>query len=338
MAPSNPFDMDAWTNPYTPRPPFRLLPAPIARFFGYRSPKGTPPQPHVLIVWAFCFIGAFAGVSLIEGVYLHLPHLDGHQVPVIIASFGASAILSYNTIESPLAQPRNLVFGHFLSALIGVSITKLFHHLPYAEFDKLRWLAGSLSVAAASVVMSMTKTVHPPAGATALLCATSAEITELGWWYLALVLLGCMLMLASALIINNVARRYPVYWWTPADLQAVHEQKRDYKDVETASQAAIKDEEAEKEEQAKQKLRKFSQSEGAANSSSEDVVETLQDKVLRAREHRIILETGRIVVPDWMQVDDWELSILETLQQRLKNGPEVRTSQDKVSRTSSRGR
>lgn len=331
MAPSNPYDMDAWTNPYTPRPPFRLLPAPIARFFGYRSPKSTPQQPHVLVVWASCFIGAFAGVSLIEGVYLNLPHLEGHQVPIIIASFGASAILSYNTIESPLAQPRNLVFGHFLSALVGVCITKLFHLLPYSEFDKLRWLAGALSVGAASVVMSMTKTVHPPAGATALLCATSSEITELGWWYLALVLLGSMLMLVSALIINNVARRYPIYWWTPANLQAIHDKKHDFKDVEKASQVA-KEEAAQKkkDEAARQaKLRGFFQSEGDANSSDEVIAPAPQDKILRAQQHQILLGTERIVVPDWMRVDDWELSIFETLQQRLKSGPDSDSEREK---------
>ena len=318
MAPSNPYDMDAWTNPYTPRPPFRLLPAPIGRFFGYRKPDSKPQQPHILIVWAFCFLGAFCGVSLIEGVYLNLPRLDGHVVPVIIASFGASAILSYNTIETPLAQPRNLVFGHFLSALVGMCITKLFELLPSAEFDKLRWLAGSISVGAASVVMGMTKTVHPPAGATALLCATLPEITELGWWYLALVLLGCMLMLVSALIINNIARRYPIYWWTPADLSALKEKKNATKDVEKASEA-IKREETQKAEE--QKARNFSQSEGDAGSATEQGSDNVQDRVLRAREHQLLIETHRIVVPDWMKIDDWELSILETLQQRLNHGP-----------------
>jgi hypothetical protein len=318
MVPSNPYDMDAWTNPYTPRPPFRLLPSPIARFFGYRAPNSKPQQPHILIVWAFCFIGAFAGVSLIEAVYLHLPHLDGHTVPVIIASFGASAILSYNTIETPLAQPRNLVFGHFLSALIGVCITKLFHLLPYSEFDKLRWLAGSLSVGVASVVMGITKTVHPPAGATALLCATLPEITELGWWYLALVLLGCMLMLVSALIINNIARRYPIYWWTPADLSALKKKKKDANDVEKATEA-VKEDEAKKAEQ--DKIRNFSQSEGDGGSSTEASRNNVQDRVFRAREHQILIESHRIVVPDWMHIDDWELSILETLQQRVDHGP-----------------
>lgn len=261
---------------------------------------------------------------LLEGVYLNLPLLDGHKVPIIIASFGASSILEYNTIEAPLAQPRNLVFGHFLSALIGVSITKLFRLLPYADFDKLRWLAGAISVGVASVVMGITKTVHPPAGATALLCATEAAITELGWWFLALILLGCMLMLVSALLINNLIRKFPIYWWTPADLEAIKKDKRGQGDVEKASQAA------KEEEQKKESERNLSaSSETEVASSKQDGDELAATKtgqpsqnVLATKEHQIVIDNEKIVIPDWLKADEWELQILGILQQRLKNGPQ----------------
>ena len=243
------YDIDTYLNSFVPSNPLHHLPYPVAHFFGVRSSKYPQfqKQPHILLVWLWCFLAAFLGVALIEGVFLNLPLLGGHQVPVIIGSFGAAAILEYNTIESPLAQPRNLVVGHFLSALVGVSITKLFLLLPEARFHSLRWLAGALSVGTASVIMAMTKTVHPPAGATALLCATSAELTTLGWWVLALILLACMLMLVSALLLNNIFRRFPIYWWTPADLTEAHKQRwtadKGRKDVEKASQAMKEKEE-----------------------------------------------------------------------------------------------
>ena len=95
---------------------------------------------------------------------------------------GASAVLVYGAIESPLAQPRALLGGHFIASLIGVCITKLFSLLHDEQrFDELRWLAGSLSTATAIVAMQITETTHPPAGASALLAAVSPEITELGW-------------------------------------------------------------------------------------------------------------------------------------------------------------
>lgn len=95
---------------------------------------------------------------------------------------GASAVLVYGAIESPLAQPRALLGGHFIASLIGVCITKLFSLVHNEQrFDELRWLAGSLSTATAIVVMQITETTHPPAGASALLAAVSPDITELGW-------------------------------------------------------------------------------------------------------------------------------------------------------------
>jgi CBS-domain-containing membrane protein len=67
------------------------------------------------------------------------------------------------SIQSPLAQPRNLVGGHVLSALVGLRFIKLF-----------RILSGSapLAVAFSIVLMQYTKTLHPP-GATALIAVSS---------------------------------------------------------------------------------------------------------------------------------------------------------------------
>ncbi len=231
--PGRPFDIDNYLNPYIPRNPTYLLPTWLSFWFGYRAPRSSPtstpsPRPfHTLTLYMSVMIGAFCGVAIIESVFRALPPLSGHAVPIVIASFGAAAILEYNTVESPLSQPRNLVFGHFLSATVAVGITKLFEHLPPQRFDDLCWLAGALAVGVASMIMSFTKTVHPPAGATALLAATSVEVQELGWWLLPLVLLASMLMLTSALVLNNVAgRRFPVYWWTPVDLKALREERR----------------------------------------------------------------------------------------------------------------
>lgn len=106
--------------------------------------------------------------------------------------------------------------GHFLSALTGLCITKLFRLLPTTvRFQSLRWLAGSLSTATAIFIMQITKTTHPPAGATALLVAVDDRIYALGWYYLPVVLLSSTMVLVSAMLVNNVQRRYPTFWWEP---------------------------------------------------------------------------------------------------------------------------
>lgn len=128
---------------------------------------------------------------------------------------GASAVLVYGAIESPLGQPRALIFGHFFSALVGVCITKLFSLVSAAKFESLRWLAASLSAAIATVVMQITETTHPPAGATALLPAVDEAVWEISWYYLPIVLLSSVIILFVALVVNNIQRRYPTFWISP---------------------------------------------------------------------------------------------------------------------------
>ncbi|KAJ5718768.1 hypothetical protein N7488_004414 [Penicillium malachiteum] len=198
-------------------PPSRLsrLPRWISHWLGYR-PEAPKPLPQYQIA-AWSFVTAFCGLSVIQGLFNYSEYFLSRQVPGIIASFGASAVLVFGAIESPLAQPRALVFGHFLSALIGVCITKLFSLMPdHARFESLRWLAASLSTAVAIVVMQLTGTTHPPAGATALLPATNDEVWELSWYYLPIVLLSSTLLLCCALLMNNIHRRYPAFWIAPS--------------------------------------------------------------------------------------------------------------------------
>jgi CBS-domain-containing membrane protein len=70
------------------------------------------------------------------------------------------------------------------------------------KFNSLRWLAASLSSAVA-------------AGATALLPAVDEAVWALSWYYLPVVLLSSTMILAVALIVNNIQRRYPVFWISP---------------------------------------------------------------------------------------------------------------------------
>jgi len=193
---------------------FENWPTWLSRWFGYRAPGAALPSKTNYVVWIWSFIGAFGGLSVLQAVFINAEYFVQRKVPPIIASYGASAVLVYGAIESPLAQPRALLGGHLIASFIGVSITKLFSLVHNEQnFDELRWLAGSLSTATAIVVMQITETTHPPAGASALLAAVSPEITELGWYYLPIIMLSSTLMLAVALLLNNIQRRYPQFWF-----------------------------------------------------------------------------------------------------------------------------
>ncbi|KAF9486130.1 HPP-domain-containing protein [Pholiota conissans] len=197
-------------------PPSRLsrLPPQLSRWLGYRS--GPVPKRPDYIVYLWSFIGAFGGIALIQAVFGQAQYFIERGVPSIVASYGATAVLIYGAVDAPLAQPRGLFGGHFVGALTGICITKLFHLLPTEErFQSLLWLAGSLACATSVVLMQVTGTTHPPAGATALLAAVNTDIRDMGWYYLPVVLLSSTLALAVALITNNIQRRYPVFWFQP---------------------------------------------------------------------------------------------------------------------------
>ncbi|PPR06018.1 hypothetical protein CVT26_007497 [Gymnopilus dilepis] len=190
------------------------LPQWVSHWLGFRA-HPQAPKPHY-VVWIWSFIGSFCGISLIQAVFGQARYFVQRGVPSIVASYGASAVLIYGAVDVPLAQPRALVGGQFLGALTGICITKLFHLLPSEErFQQLVWLAGSLSCATSIVVLQMTGTTHPPAGATALLAAVDPDIRDMGWYYIPVVMLMSSLALAVALIVNNIQRRYPVFWFQP---------------------------------------------------------------------------------------------------------------------------
>lgn len=153
-------------------------------------------------LWSFT--GAFIGIGLIA--FIQSRFLLEIENVFLIGSFGASSVLIYGAIQSPLAQPRNLIGGHVVSALIGVTIQQV---VPSDMF----WLSSPLAVAFSIVGMQITKTLHPPGGATALIAVTGTEkVKSLGYLYvLTPVLSGAMILLLVALVFNNMTpnRRYP---------------------------------------------------------------------------------------------------------------------------------
>lgn len=155
------------------------------------------PRPSMSLQYAlWSFLSATAGILAI----CKITSLVGH--PLLIGSFGASAVLLFGATESQLAQPRNLVGGHLVSAIVAVIVVALFGSTTYTM---------ALGVGLAIFVMNMTHTTHPPGGATALIGVQGAA----GPGFILLpVLAGALILLATAIFTNNVVfhRSYPKHW------------------------------------------------------------------------------------------------------------------------------
>lgn len=146
----------------------------------------------LLISW----LGAFLGISTVA--YLTLKY----HVPLMVASFGASAVLIYGVPDVPLAQPRNVFFGHVISATIGVIIYHLFG---------LTWWSTALGCSLSIAAMLVTKTTHPPAGATGMVAVWTQQSAQ---FIITPVAAGALILIFIGLITNNLSprRSYPKYW------------------------------------------------------------------------------------------------------------------------------
>lgn len=168
--------------------------------------QGSPPRVSGSeILWSW--IGAFLGIAAVA--WIHRWFLNDTDLTLVIGSLGASAVLVYGAVRSPLAQPRNLIGGHVLSALVGVTCWQWLGFEP--------WLAMAVAVATAIALMHLTRTLHPPGGATALIAVIGSEqVHAMGYLFVVVpALIGPLVLLLVALVVNNIpaSRRYPEVWF-----------------------------------------------------------------------------------------------------------------------------
>jgi CBS-domain-containing membrane protein len=210
-------------------------------------------------------------------------------------------VLEYNSVRSPLGQPRNALLGHTFSALIGVGISKLFQY--HSDYDSIKWSAGAVACGIASAVMLMTNTVHPPGGASAVLAATEPSITAMGWYFVGLVMWGTTLMLIVGLPINNIQRQFPMYWWTPLDVR-----KAKIEDEETVPDAR----------------------------GGIERKETEEEQHYDQQGERIQINGAEVILPDDFSLNTEETKVLERLRERLRKRVDMEREEGKNGEDSGR--
>ncbi|MEW6997430.1 HPP family protein [Colwelliaceae bacterium BS250] len=105
------------------------------------------------------------GASVAIGVLSYLD-TDITSVALLMAPFGATTVLVFGVPESPLAQPKNVIFGHLITAFIGVF---------FVEYIGVTSLSLAIATGLAVSAMLLTKTTHPPAGANPLLIMLTGQ-------------------------------------------------------------------------------------------------------------------------------------------------------------------
>ena len=164
--------------------------------------KGLPraPQPAIPAreLW-ITFIGVISGIGISAALAFT------YNCPMLLAPFGAQAVLMYGAYKAPLAQPRNVLLGHFIGAFMGVAIYDLFG---------TAWWSIALAVALTIILMMVTYSLHPPGGATAYVAVQTGGL-GVGFSYIINpVLLGALILLVVAIVVNRAGNRdFPASWW-----------------------------------------------------------------------------------------------------------------------------
>jgi len=152
-------------------------------------------------------ISAVGGLVGILGIFLVSEAVFGHAVSVmIVPSMGASAVLLFAAPHAPFSQPWNVLAGHLLSAAIGVACWQWVPQIA---------IAASLAVGLAIGAMYITRSLHPPGGATALAAVIGTEeLHGLGFGYLFQpIIINVVVIMLVAILFNGLFkwRRYPAH-------------------------------------------------------------------------------------------------------------------------------
>lgn len=171
---------------------------------------------HMAVTYVASFAAiAFLALSARAAIFFN------RGAPVVVAAFATEAVILYSEYQSPLAQPRNIMFGNILCSVLGVALQKLFLlHGGWTVgdvFGPIPWAAASVTLATSILLMQFFEITHPPGGATALLAVTLPSVAGMGWFFIVQIIVDSCIVLGWAMVVNNLfGRKYPTNWWWPS--------------------------------------------------------------------------------------------------------------------------
>ena len=124
------------------------------------------------------------------------------------ASFGSSVVVVFGYPENEFAQPKNVLFGHLLCALIGILFVTLFK---ISQDRTIFFLAIGLAVGLSVMLMMALKITHPPAGGYTIVVMLAQDSFQ---FLLFPILAGAITIVIGGIIYNRLIlkKNYPLKW------------------------------------------------------------------------------------------------------------------------------
>tara|TARA_B100001115_G_scaffold134129_1_gene101732 strand:- start:110 stop:574 length:465 start_codon:yes stop_codon:yes gene_type:complete len=144
-----------------------------------------------------CLAGVFSIITIGALTYLTYKTTFGL---FLVASFGSTMVLLYGYPESPFAQPKNIFFGHLITALIGILVLNF---LPLPLFIIIPFAVG-LGV----TFMILLNVTHPPAGGNPIIVIIGSVSYD---YLLNPIIFGSIIVVAFGIVINRfvLKKKYP---------------------------------------------------------------------------------------------------------------------------------
>ncbi len=144
------------------------------------------------------FAGLFSTLTI--GILTVLTYKTGFGI-FLLASFGSSMVLLYGYPESPFARPKNVFFGHLITASVGLFFL---YFIPLPIF-----LTIPLAVGFGVGLMILFNITHPPAGGNPIIVIIGSVSLD---YLLSPVILGSLIIIIFAIIVNRfiLKKPYPI--------------------------------------------------------------------------------------------------------------------------------
>ena len=163
-----------------------------------------------IICWPPLLGGIGAGVTIGVLAYITFQSiLAGTNYGLwLAASFGSSVVVVFGYPENEFSQPKNVLLGHLLCALVGIIFVTLFN---ITQDRSIFFITIGLAIGISVMLMMAFKITHPPAGGNTIV----VMLTQNSFQFLIFpIMVGAITIIIGGIIYNRLLlkRKYPQTW------------------------------------------------------------------------------------------------------------------------------
>tara|TARA_B100000686_G_C16399560_1_gene766572 strand:- start:38 stop:547 length:510 start_codon:yes stop_codon:yes gene_type:complete len=163
-----------------------------------------------IICWTPLLAGVGAGVTIGILAYITFESaLAGTNYGLwLAASFGSSVVVVFGYPDNDFAQPKNVLLGHLLCAIVGIIFVTLFK---ISQDRTIFFLAIGIAVGIAVMLMMAFKIAHPPAGGNTIVVILAQDSFQ---YLLFPIMVGAVTIIIGGIIYNRfiLKKNYPLKW------------------------------------------------------------------------------------------------------------------------------